>query len=332
MPERVTSLRADIDPERLRRLVESLPAPRTRLDDPAAMEAADALIHDGLAAAGWPVELRPFVESFGGTGELIPVVPGVNVVATKDGESRDAVVVVAHHDTVPGTGGADDNGSGVAGLIEVARLLGPMRLRRSVVLAAVDHEELGFVGARHLVRELSASRRVVGAFVLEMLAYTDRTPGSQRLPAGIGAVYPRLVWRLRARGLRGDFTTVIYRRSSRFLATAFADGLRRLAGPDAAVPVRAPADLPILGPALARTVPLVRNFARSDHVPFWEAGLPAVQITDTANFRNPHYHLPSDTPDTLDYEQLADVVAATAHAVEQIAGTATADGPMIERS
>jgi Zn-dependent M28 family amino/carboxypeptidase len=68
-----------------------------------------------------------------------------------------------------------------------------------------------------------------------------------------------------------------------------------------------------------RALPFAQDFLRSDHVPFWDAGLPAVQITDTANFRNPHYHRPSDTPDTLDYEFLADVIAATALTLERIA-------------
>jgi len=80
-----------------------------------------------------------------------------------------------------------------------------------------------------------------------------------------------------------------------------------------------PTGLPALGPLLERTVPFARDFARSDHVPFWEAGVPAVQITDTANFRNPHYHRSGDTPETLDYHRLADVVAATALAVERVA-------------
>ncbi len=279
------------------------------------MEAADTMIHDALASAGWQTELRPFAA---------PGLEGVNVVATMEGDSPDAVIVVAHHDTVPGSGGADDNGSGVAALIELARLLAPMRLHRTVVLAAVDHEELGFIGSRQLVQELLAERRVVGTFVLEMLAYRDRRPGSQRLPSGIGVLYPRLVGTLRARGLRGEFLAVIYRGPSRRLAMDFADALREVAGPSAAVPVRAPADLPVLGPVLARTVPLVRDFVRSDHVPFWEAGLPAIQITDTANFRNPHYHLPGDLADTLDYELLADVVAATALAVEGVAEPVTA--------
>ena len=86
------------------------------------------------------------------------------------------------------------------------------------------------------------------------------------------------------------------------------------------MPVRllAPADVPRVGPLLARTVPLVRQFARSDHVAFWEHGVPAVQITDTANFRDHAYHQPTDTPDRLDYPRMAQTVlavAATVHAV-----------------
>jgi Zn-dependent M28 family amino/carboxypeptidase len=229
------------------------------------------------------------------------------------------VVLVAHHDTVPGSGGADDNGSGVVGLMEVARLLGPLPLRRSVVLAAVDHEELGFYGSRQLVRELAAERRVLGAFIFEMLGYFSAKPGSQRLPAGIGAVYRGQVRKVRARELRGDFIAVIYQQSGRALATCFAECLACVAGQTTPIMLRAPTDLPALGPLLARTVPFARDFARSDHVPFWAAGLPAVQLTDTANFRNPHYHLPGDTPDTLDYEQMADVIAATALAIERLA-------------
>jgi Zn-dependent M28 family amino/carboxypeptidase len=68
----------------------------------------------------------------------------------------------------------------------------------------------------------------------------------------------------------------------------------------------------VLGWLLRGYGPLVQHFARSDHKPFWDAGVPAVQVTDTADFRNPHYHRASDTPDTLDYERIADLAAATA--------------------
>jgi Zn-dependent M28 family amino/carboxypeptidase len=327
---RLAAVRADIDPVRLRKELEWLPAPRVRNALPELMADVDTRVLGALTAAGWSAELRPFVvrdiqawaDGFDpSVVERVPRLAGVNVVAVKEGtESTDAVVVLAHHDTVPGTGGADDNGSGVVGLLELARVLAPVRQRRTVILAAVDHEELGFWGSRQLVAELSAERRVLGAFVFEMLAYASAEEGSQQLPPRIGAIYPGQARRVASGGARGDFTAVIYTGPSRALATSVGELLAHLGGPGAAMLLRAPADLPVIGPLLARVVPFVRDFARSDHVPFWDAGLPAVQITDTANFRNPHYHRPGDTPDTLNYDRLADVVAATAIAVERLAG------------
>jgi hypothetical protein len=327
-----SEIRATVDPARLRATLETLPAPRVRAHLPEPMSTVDKLILAAFQSAGWPAALRRFVVPDvwawadgrdRARVERVRALPGLNVVAVKEGATPDALVVVAHHDTVPGTGGADDNASGVVALMELARLLGPLRLRRSVVLAAVDHEELGFLGASQLVRELTAERRVIGAIVFEMLAYTSTAPGSQQLPPGVGTVYRGQVRRLRARSLRGDFTAVIYRQSARRLATCFGECLAHLAGPHAPVLLRAPTDLPVLGPVLRRAVPFARDFARSDHVAFWDAGLPAVQLTDTANFRNPHYHRPSDLPATLDYGYLADVTAATALTMQRLAGWAT---------
>jgi Zn-dependent M28 family amino/carboxypeptidase len=317
-----------LDESRLGAAVAALPAPRVRAHTPRASAWLDRHVLDVFTEAGWRTSLDPFrvrgAESWADAQDPSRTVAGadidgVNVVAVKDGEIPDAFVVVAHHDTVPGTGGADDNGSGLVALMELARLLGRTRLRRSVVLASVDHEELGFLGSRRLVSHLSARRRVLGAYVFEMLAYTSSEPGSQRVPEGLGLLYPGQVRRIRANGMRGGFTAVLYQRSGLHLGVAFAEALAHLAGPCAALLLRAPTDLPVLGPVLARTVPFTRQFARSDHVPFWAAGLPAVQITDTANFRNPHYHRPGDLPDTLDLARLADVVAATALALERLA-------------
>jgi Zn-dependent M28 family amino/carboxypeptidase len=74
----------------------------------------------------------------------------------------------------------------------------------------------------------------------------------------------------------------------------------------------------VVGPALG-LLPVARNFSRSDHVRFWLAGMPAIQVTDTANFRNPHYHRSTDTPETLDYDTLARITAATALLTERLA-------------
>ena len=186
--------------------------------------------------------------------EGVSALAGVNVVAVKAGELPDALVVVAHHDTVPATGGADDNGSGVVALMELARLLGPARLRRTVVLAAVDHEELGFWGSRQLVADLAAERPIIGAVVCEMLGYVSRSPGSQLIPPGIGTVYHQQLSRLRARNFPGDFLAVLYQQRSTALAACFAESLTELAGPDAAIFLRAPTELPVVGPVLQRTV------------------------------------------------------------------------------
>ena len=323
---RVEEMRGAIDETRLRSIVEGLPFPRVRT-----MSSSDVLVEELVLDAFWRAGWRSWLDSFevrgvqgwaaagDGSRQLVERLPGVNIIAVKDGEVPDALVVVAHHDTVPGSGGADDNGSGLAAVIELARLVEPIRLHHSVVLSAVDHEELGFYGSQRLVEQVSAERTIVGAYVLEMLAYTSAAPGSQRLPQGIGALYPGQVGRIRSRESRGDFIAVIYQQQGKRLATTFAEGLSHLAGRHTAVLLRAPGDLPVIGPILTRAMPVARDFARSDHVPFWQAGLAAVQLTDTANFRNPNYHRPEDQPGTLDFSRLRDVVAATAWAVERLA-------------
>jgi hypothetical protein len=323
---RVHDLRSAVDDAALGRDLAALPAPRVRAHAPQVSAALDARLRGDFERAGWTARLDPFritgEPGWGPDGDLVAglTFDGVNVVASKEGTAPEAILVVAHHDTVPGTGGADDNGTGIAGLLALARLLGPARFGRSVLLAAVDHEEIGFLGARRLVGRVSAARPIAGAYVFEMLGYTSAEPGSQRLIPGLGLLYPGQVRRIRANGQRGDFCAVLYRRSGSAMAALFAAGLTQLTGPGGAVLLRAPTDLPVLGPLLARAVPFTRHFARSDHLPFWEAGLPAVQITDTANFRNPHYHEPGDVPETIDLARVGDVVAATAFAIETLAG------------
>jgi hypothetical protein len=111
----------------------------------------------------------------------------------------------------------------------------------------------------------------------------------------------------------------IHRLRSKALVRVWAECAAAAIGRERVVMLRDPCDLPIIGPFL-NLVPLARNFSRSDHRRFWDKRLPAIQVTNTANFRNPHYHRPSDTPATLDYETLADVTVATVLAVRRLAG------------
>jgi Zn-dependent M28 family amino/carboxypeptidase len=272
------------------------------------MAAAEAFVASRLRDAGWATERQAFDG-------------GANVVATRAGLDPTALVVLAHLDTVAGSGGADDNGSGVVALLELARLLERFTFERSIVLAAVDLEETGdFAGSEALIAGLSAERPVAGAIVFECIGFTDPRPGSQRVPPGLGVLYPGQLRRAEAAHMAGTWTLVVYRSTGLPLARAFAEGLVATAGAGATLLVRDPLDLPVIGPILPWLVPTVRHFGRSDHVAFWRHGIPAIQVTDTADLRNPRYHTGLDLPDSLDYARLADTVVATALAICRLSG------------
>ena len=324
-------LRAEVSPARLRALVESIPGPRSRLHARPAMDQAGALITDAWRVAGWITE-RQELDLHGEWGlrdEPATGTPrkritryeelhGANLIATRPGRETDAIVVAAHLDTVWNSPGADDNAAGVVVLMEVARLMAPETLRRTVVLAAPDFEEIGLIGSRELVRLLRQRHRVRGAIVFDPIGFMDPRPDTQHVPPGVGLLYPRQLERLAARDNAGDGVVAIHRRRSTALVRVWAECAAAAVGRERVVMLRDPCDLPIIGPLL-NLVPLARNFSRSDHRRFWDARLPAIQVTNTANFRNPHYHRASDKPATLDYETLADITVATVLAVRHLA-------------
>jgi Zn-dependent M28 family amino/carboxypeptidase len=213
-----------------------------------------------------------------------------NVIAGDPHRAR--VLVGAHYDAVPGTPGADDNASAVAALLAAARAIGP---RDEVCFVAFNGEEYDLAGSRAFVRRLGRGR-LEQVHVLEMVGYASRAPGSQQNP-----IPPVRVPSV------GDFLGLVGTHRSRKLLDHV------LAAADASpIPVQGLYLPPVPLEVIRRLAP---NVFRSDHAPFWEAGTPALMWTDTAEFRNPHYHLPSDTPETLDYDFLAGVTRLLIHAV-----------------
>lgn len=213
-----------------------------------------------------------------------------------DGAGRATLIIGAHYDTVRGTPGADDNASGVAILLEVARRLQDMALGRPVRLVAFVNEEAPFfgspaMGSLDLARRLrDADEEVMGMISLEMLGYYTDAPHSQRYPPLVGHFYPDT----------GNFVAGVGNLASRAW-------VRRVVGV-----LRRHATLPTEG--LAVPTQLVGDIQRSDHWAFWVMGYPAMMLTDTADFRTPYYHGPGDTADTLDYPamaRLAEALAAT---------------------
>jgi Zn-dependent M28 family amino/carboxypeptidase len=205
----------------------------------------------------------------------------------------------AHYDSVPGTPGADDNGSAVAVCLECARLVREHGIG-STMIVLFNREEDGLLGSRQFTALLAsgAGWRVAEAHIFEMVGYCNRAPRSQRMPPGLpGFIAPDV----------GDFLALLANQRSNVIA----EKLLSLAAtyvPESRVL------------ALKMYLGIEKYFGhlhRSDHAPFWEAGIPAVMWTDTSEFRNPHYHQASDTPETLDYEFLTQVTrVALARAVE----------------
>lgn len=320
--KRAASIMSLVSTTRLRQDVLSMNYPRNRLHSPKDMVKAEGFIISALQDAGWQTKRHSFsIRQANGVldyGDFSPTVyselSGVNLTAIKPAEaSNDALVIEAHYDTVRMSPGADDNTASVAALLELARVLKDYKFKHTVVLATCDMEEIGCIGATQLVKQLANEYKLRGAIVFETMAYLSHKPNSQALPPGFGFVYPDQASRLRNRGYVGDTTVVIYHNNARSIAVGFSESLAHIVGADSVVLLRAPGDIPVLG-RLLRTFfySLIRQFYRANHYPFLVAGVPAIQITDSGNFRNPNYHKMTDTPDTLDYDRLASIVAATA--------------------
>jgi len=213
-----------------------------------------------------------------------------NVIAAYGPSDGPLLVIGAHYDTDGDTPGADDNASGVAGLLELARLLQKHPPTRAVELVAYSLEEMPYfktehMGSAHHARALRASGRAVEVMIsLEMIGYFSDEPSSQTYPLpGLSLVYPS----------HGNFIAIVGRtnewRETRRLKAA----------------MRGASPLPVHS---INTLVAIPGFDLSDHQSFWNEGFPAVMVTDTAFFRNPHYHARTDTFDTLDYVRLGNVV------------------------
>jgi Peptidase family M28 len=223
------------------------------------------------------------LELAGWTPELLPFEGGMNIYAQRVGSDPNAgaILVGAHYDTVSQSPGSDDNATGVATVLEIARVLGTTPTTRTLQLALFDLEEVGLLGS--LAFAAGVDRTVLkGAIVLDMVGFACHTPGCQQYPDGLPAI---------ALPPTGDFIAVVGDAEHLPLLDTFSQTRRNDLPPIVSLPVPLKG---ILAPVLLR----------SDHASFWLQEIGAVMVTDTANFRNPNYHQPTDTPETLDREFL----------------------------
>jgi Zn-dependent M28 family amino/carboxypeptidase len=197
--------------------------------------------------------------------------------------ASESLLAAAHYDTVPGSPGADDNGSGIAVLLACARALSEYQVPTSTIFIAFNREEDSLIGSTEFVaNSLPAFETTLSeVHVMEMVGYCSHQAGSQHLPRGIPISIPE----------RGDFLGLIgNHRSAKLVDATLKTAKTYLDG------------FPVVG--LSVYLGLERYFPhlqRGDHAPFWHAKIPALMWTDTAEFRNTNYHSSWDTPDTLDY-------------------------------
>ena len=249
-----------------------------------------------FADAGFTVERHSYLT---GTN-VIGVLPGATA-------PEEFVLLGAHYDHVPGCAGADDNASGVAGVLDAAQALGGRTYDRSVIVACFDEEEWGHLGAGAWAqRHASQGRTIAASLHFEMIGYRDDTPNSQTLPPGFDIILPDAGAFVAARASRGDFIAAIGDDINPAAMTAFTAHAQAVQLPVADV---------VLPGAFRRDQSLA-TLRRGDHDEFWALDWPAIMLTDTANFRNPGYHCEWQPDD------IASVDVAFAHQTVQ-AATAT---------
>lgn len=214
-------------------------------------------------------------------------------------KATQTIVLGAHYDSYGDAPGANDNGSGVAALLELARALKDLRPRRTRLLFAffVNEEPPYFMtddmGSWRYAQMLAERKEPVSAMIsLETIGYFTDAPGAQRYPQPFGAVFPD----------KGNFVALVGMPGSRPLVARVVESFRRQT------------DFPTIGGVAPG---FVTNW--SDHGSFAEHGFQAMMVTDTALFRYPHYHKPTDTPDKLDYEKLARITKGVERVMREMA-------------
>ena len=260
---------------------------------PKKLAAAADYIESTLTNAGHLVSRQ----SFKASGELCQ---NLEVEIRGTARPEEIVLVGAHYDSVQGSPGADDNASGAAALLALAKSALLRKPARTLRFVAFVNEEPPFFMTEQMGSLVCARRcrerneNIVAAFVIESVGYYSTAERSQKYPFPVGLFYPS----------RGDFVAFVSRTRDSALVRSCVKSFR------------AHAPFPSEGGALPGALP---GIGWSDHWAFWQVGYPALMVTDTATFRSPHYHTGNDTPDKLDYDGFARVVEGVAKVIEDLA-------------
>lgn len=266
------------------------------IEHPAALAAAADYIENELRSQGY----TPLRQEFRVDGVAVRNIEVVLEPAAANA-AQGTLIAGAHYDSAEDFPGANDNGSGVAALLEIANALKHRAVSRRVRLVFFVNEEQPYgktpdMGSWRHAEALAARREAVfGMLALETIGYFSSRPGSQRFPFPFRLFYPN----------RGDFLAFVG-------LPGCSDFLHQTIGA-----FRSATPFPVAG-CIAPAI--VEGATLSDHWAYNQFGFPAAMVTDTAPFRNPFYHTPEDTPDTVDYLNLALVTEGLTGMIASLSG------------
>jgi hypothetical protein len=231
-----------------------------------------------------------------------PLYTCINYESTKIGNDNPSNIIImdAHYDSAPVSPGADDNGSGVVGVLEAIRVLSEYSFKKSIRFLYFDLEELGLIGSNiYATNQLDKRDSIKGVINFEMIGYYTEAPNSQVFPNGFNVLFPEAYNLVVANNNKGDFITNVGCTNSAYLKNAFELNAKTY------VP-----DLKVISLEAFGTGTITPDLRRSDHAIFWDKNIPAVMITDGANFRNKNYHTAKDSIGYLNFDFMANVVRA----------------------
>ncbi len=228
-----------------------------------------------------------------------PSLTCVNYIADQYGMNNpeEIYVVDAHYDGVGISPGADDNGTGVVGVLEAIRILSKYSTNKTIRYALFDLEELGLVGSNiYLANQIAVQDKVKAALNFEMIGYYSNKPNSQTLPTGFNILFPEAYNAVVNDQYRGNFITNVGNVLSSSLIASYQNNATKYS------PLKV---ISLTVPGKGEVVPDLR---RSDHASFWDKNIPALMLTDGANFRNKRYHTASDSIQYLDFNFMKEVI------------------------
>lgn len=288
----ISDLTSQVSINNLKGYVQSLEGFRHGWENYDALEEKSAHIENAFRA----MELQVQSQDVPFHGRTFRNIIAGKVETTDSVNDKGRLLIGAHYDAASGSPGADDNASGVAVLLEAARILRSFELTRPVRFVAFTLEEPQpqsvhfLIGSRHFAEEAKkAGDKYDAVLILESVGYASDEKGSQIIPAFVRAKVPDI----------GNFLAVVANRTSSSIMKAFQNMSNK------EVP-----DLPIAVYKAPFSGYLMPETRFSDHASFWDCDYPALMLTDTAMFRNPYYHTEHDRAEHLDFEFMAKVTKA----------------------